>query len=195
MSNASAGTSISPFSWLAEKLFGRANSARTAGQRHHSGLDDLADTEGLQHAQQRLDLAAIAGGLDGQRLDVEPAPREQRRDPREHTGLVFDQHRQGVRFRLHQACPSLSSSNNGRMPRAAWISSLLVPAATIGHTCASAPTMKSITTGRSLIARAWLITSTTSSSRSHRNPTQPSASANFTKSGIRCEWVARSVCE
>lgn len=73
------------------------------------------------------------------------------------------------------------------MPRAAWISSLLVPAATIGHTCASAPTMKSITTGQSLIARAWLMTSTTSSSRSHRNPTHPKASASFTKSGMRCE--------
>src|SRR6185437_3143274 len=137
----------------------------------------------------------LLGGTHRQRLDVETAPREQRRDPSENAGLVFDQHRERMGLGDHQACPSVMSSNSGRMPRACWISSLLVPAATIGHTCASAPTMKSITTGRSLIARAWLITSTTSSARSQRNPTQPSASASLTKSGIRREWVARSVCE
>src|SRR5699024_9239387 len=101
------------------------------------------------------------GGADGQRLDVETAPGEQRRHPSQHTGLVFDEHRQRMSLPAggHHACPSLSSSSNsGRMPRAAWISSLLVPAATIGHTCASAPTIKSMTTGRSVIARAALIT-------------------------------------
>ena len=43
------------------------------------------------------------------------------------------------------------------MPRACWISSLDTPAATMGHTCASAETMKSTTTGRSLMALAWAI--------------------------------------
>ena len=45
----------------------------------------------------------------------------------------------------------------GGCPRAAWMSSLLVPAATIGHTIASLPTMKSTTTGASLIEIAFSI--------------------------------------
>ena len=47
------------------------------------------------------------------------------------------------------------------------------PAATMGHTCASAETMKSTTTGRSLMALAWAMTSSRSSRRSHRSPTAP----------------------
>ena len=122
----------------------------------------------------------------------EPAPREQRRHASQHTGFVLDQHRKVcvVVDPVMCAAPTLSSRCRDRRRRAsgvpldlvveeradaaaAWISSFQVPAATIGHTCASAPTMKSITTGRSLIARAWFITSTTSSSRSQRNPTHP----------------------
>src|SRR5262249_37741531 len=135
----------------------------------------------------------LLGGTDGEGLDVVAAPREQRCDAGEHAGFVLDEHRQRVRWDGAHAWPSSGSSNSGRRPRAAMISALLVPAATIGHTCASAPTTKSTTTGRSLMARAWLITSTTSSARSQRNPTHPSASASFTKSGIRCECVDRSV--
>jgi hypothetical protein len=41
------------------------------------------------------------------------------------------------------------------MPGAVMISSLLVPEATMGHTWASIPTTKSITTGRSLISFAF----------------------------------------
>ncbi|SLJ82845.1 Uncharacterised protein [Mycobacteroides abscessus subsp. abscessus] len=81
------------------------------------------------------------------------------------------------------------------MPRAAMISSLLVPAATIGHTCASLPTMKSMTTGRSLMDCASRIAASTSSSFSTRMPWQPSASASLTKSGMRRVWVPRSVLE
>ena len=81
------------------------------------------------------------------------------------------------------------------MLRAAMIWSLPVPAATIGHTCASAPTTKSITTGRSLIAMASWMTRSTSSFDSARSPTQPMASASSLKSGMRCLWVPRSVCE
>ena len=43
------------------------------------------------------------------------------------------------------------------MPRAYWISSLLTPAATIGHTMASRETVKSTTTGRSSISMARVI--------------------------------------
>ena len=73
------------------------------------------------------------------------------------------------------------------------------PAGTIGHTMASGPTVKSTTTGRSLIALACLMMSSTSAAVSARRPTQPRASASFTKSGMRgeaSEWcVDRFVCE
>ena len=59
------------------------------------------------------------------------------------------------------------------MSRAIWISSLLVPAGTIGHTMASWCTVKSTTTGRSLIDMAFSIVESTSSVFSHRMPTQP----------------------
>ena len=71
------------------------------------------------------------------------------------------------------------------MPRACLMSSLLVPAATIGHTIASLWTMKSITTGWSLIAMACSMIASTSSFFSQRRPMQPYASASFTKSGTR----------
>ena len=76
-----------------------------------------------------------------------------------------------------------SSPKNGRMPRAYSMSELEVPAAIIGHTCASSPTTNSTTTGRSLISRARCIASSTSSAEVTRNDTAPSASDNFTKSG------------
>jgi hypothetical protein len=60
---------------------------------------------------------------------------------------------------------------------------------------ASLPTTKSITTGASLIAIAASIVLSTSAAFSQRNPMQPSASASFTKSGMRCLWVPRSVLE
>jgi hypothetical protein len=65
------------------------------------------------------------------------------------------------------------------------MSSLLAPAATIGHTCASWPTTKSMTTGASVMDIAFPITASTSSLLSQRSPTQPSASARVTKSGMR----------
>ncbi len=59
------------------------------------------------------------------------------------------------------------------MPRAYWISSLLTPAATIGHTIASRETVKSTTTGWSSISIARLIVASTSAFVSQRRPTQP----------------------
>ena len=61
-------------------------------------------------------------------------------------------------------CPS---PKTGRTSRAARIASLLAPAATIGHTWASEPTTKSMTTGASLMAIAFSITASTSSLVSH----------------------------
>ena len=73
------------------------------------------------------------------------------------------------------------------------MSSLLVPAATIGHTIASLCTTNSTTTGRSVMLKALLITASTSDGCSARKPTAPMASASFGKSGTR--RVFRSVLE
>ena len=61
----------------------------------------------------------------------------------------------------------------GAMSRAYLMSSLLVPAATIGHTIASRCTRKSTTTGTSLISIAFSIVASTSSGDSQASPTQP----------------------
>lgn len=57
--------------------------------------------------------------------------------------------------------------------------------ATIGHTMASSCTMKSTTTGRSLIEFASAMTLSRSSGDSQRIAWQPMASDSFTKSGTR----------
>ncbi len=84
------------------------------------------------------------------------------------------------------------------------MSLLDVPAATMGQTMASLCTMKSITTGRSLMAMACSITLSTSPASSQRRPSQSYASASLTKSGMRVPvglpdvtvWVrCRSVLE
>ena len=79
------------------------------------------------------------------------------------------------------------------MSRATLISSLLVPAATIGHTMASLCTTNSTTTGTSLIDSRLLDHRVDIAGSSARRPTQPIASASFRKSGIRL--VFRSVLE
>src|SRR5690606_37332391 len=117
----------------------------------------------------------------------EPAPGDQAGDPGQDTGLVLDQNAQGVG--VHSSSPS----QFGAMSRATLMSSLLVPAATIGHTIASLCTTNSTTTGASLIAIALSITASTSPGCSARRPTQHIASASFWKSGTRL--VFRSVLE
>src|SRR3954454_8042657 len=188
-------------------------------------LDDLDDLDQLVQLLgdllQRLGLrvdddrhpreVGVLRGADGEGLDVEPAPAEQRRDAGQDTGLVLDQDRERVTVHCRRSfhvpsgtmydpvqgpapsgargggtgsyiCPS---PKTGRTSRAARMSSLLAPAATIGHTWASCPTTKSMTTGASLMDMAFSMTASTSSLVSHRRPTQPSASARTTKSGMR----------
>src|SRR5262245_37864404 len=100
-----------------------------------------------------------------QRVDVEPAPREAPGDAGQDARLVLHEYRQ--RVPAHQMS---SSSKVGRTPRANMISSLLVPAATMGHTIAFLPTTKSTTTGPSLIFMAISIVLSTSAAVSHRSP-------------------------
>ena len=53
---------------MTDDLLCGADTARTAGQGHHPGLGELADSVGLEHRQERLQLGRGAGGLDGQGL-------------------------------------------------------------------------------------------------------------------------------
>src|SRR5699024_1875301 len=119
------------------------------------------------------------GGTHRNRHDIETPAHEQSRYARQHTGSVFHQNTESV------LTHNTSSSNSGAMSRAILMSSLLVPAATIGHTMASRSTTKSMTTGASLMLMALLIVASRSAALSHRRPTHPNASARRTKSGIR----------
>src|SRR5699024_2556924 len=112
----------------------------------------------------------VLGRADGERGDVEPAAGEQGGDAGEHAGLVLHQHRQGLGVRRYHGFggvhDQMSLSHSGLMPCAIWISSLETPLGTIGHTMASALTVKSTTTGRSLISMACRMVASMSSSRS-----------------------------
>src|SRR5579863_4571331 len=111
----------------------------------------------------------VLGRPDREGLDVEAAPGEQAGDADQDARLVLDKDREGVLLAHHSSV----ESHSGAMPRANLMSLLLVPAATIGQTIASLCTMKSITTGWSLIAMACSMTLSTSSLRSQRRPMQP----------------------
>src|SRR5699024_3239627 len=139
---------------------------------------ELVDIDDDRHAGDAL----VLGRTDSEGVDVERAAREQCSDARERAGLVLEQHGEGVTG--HGAGSSQSSrSHAGEIPCAYWMSSLLTPAATMGHTMASRETLKSMSTGWSLISRAFLIVASTSLACSTRRPTQPYASASLTKSG------------
>src|SRR6185312_2107616 len=105
-------------------------------------------------------------------------------ETRARTPALFSTRTESV-WRVIVSPQTWSAPKTGRTSRAAMMSSLLDPAATIGQTWASCPTTKSITTGASSIAMAFSITASTSSLVSHRRPTQPIASASSAKSGMR----------
>src|SRR6188768_3457404 len=151
-------------------------------------LDDLDDVDQLVQLlghlleRQGVDVdddrdardLVVLGGTDREGVDVERPSREQAGDAREHAGLVLHEDRQGVTGHLYLSSPAQSSrSHAGLMPRAYWMSSLLTPAATIGHTIASRDTVKSMTTGWSLISSARLMVASTSAAVSQRRPAQP----------------------
>ena len=74
------------------------------------------------------------GRPDGQRLDVEAAPREQAGDAREHAGLVLDEHRErvvGVLAARHQT-PSSTQELSSSIQAASIMSADAAPAGTIG---------------------------------------------------------------
>src|ERR1700742_428740 len=112
----------------------------------------------------------VLGRPDREGLDVEAAPGEQAGDTDQDPRLVLDEHRESV---LLAHVDYSVASHSGARSRACLMSSLLAPAATIGQTIASWLTMKSMTTGWSLIAIACSMTASTSSLRSQRRPMQP----------------------
>src|SRR6202012_4305678 len=132
----------------------------------------------VDHDRDAGDLVVL-GGPDREGVDVEVAAGEQPGDPDQDPRLVLDQHRERM------ACHSELPPQSGARPRANLMSLLDVPAATIGQTMASRCTMKSTTTGRSLMAMACSMTRSTSAVSSQRRPSQPYASASLAKSGIR----------
>src|SRR6478735_7934045 len=139
-------------------------------------LDELVELLGYLFQGGALDLdddrdardLGQLGRADGEGVDVEAPAREERRHAGQDAGLVLDEDRQGV-----LAHAQSSRSQTGASWRAAWIMSLLTPAGTMGHTMASRCTMKSMTTGRSFVSSACLMTASTSSGVSARRPRQP----------------------
>src|SRR5690606_39712038 len=118
---------------------------------------------------QRGDLAELERAQD----DVgRMQPAEARGDALVEEAVVLDRRGPGGPADQTDAAHQSSRSHVGEMPRAYWISSLLTPAATMGHTIASRETVKSTTTGWSSISRAFLIVSSTSAGLSQRSPTQ-----------------------
>src|SRR5690606_25027721 len=96
------------------------------------------------------------GFADGEGFDVEAAACEQAGDAGEESGLVFDEEGQYVRH-------CYSSSHSGACSLAYCTEELPTPWGTMGHTMASALTMKSMTTGRSLVSFARVMAASTSS--------------------------------
>ena len=146
---------------------------------HLEHLDQLVQLLGHLLEGSQLDVddeghprdVGVLGRADGKAVDVEAAAGEQRGNAGQDAGLVLDEHGQGVLG--HDGFPQSSRSHSGAPPRAIWILSLLTPAGTIGQTMASRCTTKSMTTGLSLMARAFSMVASTCSSRSQRMPSQP----------------------
>src|SRR6478735_5574289 len=161
-----------------------AELVRGAGRLDDDRIGGDVDDLGLEELDSVDDLAA--GRCVGADLDEQDLPLDRRvrleLDDLEHLdelvellgdllqggALDLDDHRQGV-----LAHAQSSRSQTGASWRAAWIMSLLTPAGTMGHTMASRCTMKSMTTGRSFVSSACLMTASTSSGVSARRPRQP----------------------
>src|SRR3569833_1078995 len=108
------------------------------------------------------------GRADRERVDVEAAPREQRRDAHQRARLVLDEDTQRV---LHAFTSATASSN-------ATTSSAAAPAGIIGKQCSRGSTRASITQTRPE-ARDCSSASRSSSSVSAVNPTPPYACASI----------------
>ena len=105
--------------------------------------------------------AVALGRPDGERVDVEAAAREHRRDPRERARLVLEEDRDRV---LHDVAST--GSSNSTMSIAA------APVGIIGKHCSAGSTRQSITTVR-LSASASRSAGSNSSSLSTSIPTPP----------------------
>src|SRR5205085_744912 len=153
-------------------------------------LGDLVDrVERSVERQRDSGEAFVVGGSDGERVDVESAPREQPGDAGQDTGLVLDEDRDDVfaaraqaarRFQLVKRQDLFGSwlthDAHPTMFRAGW------PAGIIGYVFSSRVTRTSTSTGPS-VASAPRMSSTSVRLSSKRMPVAPWASASLTKSG------------
>src|SRR5262245_61343238 len=122
---------------------------RLAGDelRHPQHVDELVDLllDLLERVLGAVDAEGDAGDArtlcrpDRERLDVEAASREHRRDARERPGAVLDHHGQRV---LHDDIASSTDSSYSSMSSAA------APAGIIGKHCSAGSTRQSTTTVR-----------------------------------------------
>src|SRR6185503_10200758 len=142
-------------------------------------VDELVDLllDLLERVLRAIDAerdAAHSGPLgrpDGERLDVEAAPREHRRDARERARLVLDGDAQRV---LHDAFASFTSS----VSTYSIMSSAAAPEGIIGKHCSAGSTRQSTTTvlpSRNASSSA----GASSASLVTTSPTPPKASASF----------------
>src|SRR4030095_16361580 len=116
------------------------------------------------------------GVADRQRLDVEAAPADQRRDARQHARLVLDEDHESVE--VHASAPVSTMALGRRIML--WRS---LPAGTIGNTESSCSTRKSISTVPGCFRAAWTA-GMTSLRVSTRVALRPKASVSLTKSGL-----------
>ena len=93
---------------------------------------------------------------DGERVDVEPAAGEHRRDPVEGSGLVLDRDGQGV---LHDAF----ASSDGRRLELDHVDAPPRPSGTIGKHCSAGSTRQSTTTVRLAVSASARAASSSSS--------------------------------
>src|SRR5581483_9751127 len=153
--------------------------------QHELAFDGLAglELEDLDHVDELVELlgdllerlavdanhdrhsgqVVVAGGPHRERVDVEPARREQAGDAREHARLVLHQHRDRVQAPVHATGASSGSYTGLRPSGPRTMSSFDAPAGTIGKHISRGSTRKSITTLRSSTDSAFSITGSTSS--------------------------------
>src|SRR5215204_5193696 len=161
-------------------------------------LGDLVDrvhrpVEGERDARERL----VVGRAHGERVDVEPPPREEPGDPGQDARLVLHEDGQDVLAARPHAGGRLELLEGQRLlgarlahRRHPTISRAAAPAGIIGYVFSSRVTRTSTTTGPS-VASAVLMSARSVDLSVSRMPVAPYASASLTKSGHR----PMSTCE
>src|SRR5207248_8763220 len=119
-------------------------------------LGDLVEGRGgdVDHHRDAAQ-ALVLGGCHGEAEDVEPPPSEQARHAGEHAGLVLDEDGQEVVLDHRGLAEGAHWTKSAPSAGSVMMSSLLLPAGTIGKTFSELSVRKSMTTGRSSISLAF----------------------------------------